>query len=217
VLINPKKDGDFMIRKPAILFIILFIRLQIYCIFLINKIKTKKKTEIFFQINCRGSHVIRISFNFQLPAFGFTGNNPDFCGRNQNSASMKRFFPCGLFVATLISGVVMTGVHGWQKDLTVRNSPPASSTHDGPATGQDVFLTVPDMPSVPAPGWNTSSHSRLPVITVKAENHPYSLLKICFSKRISRRLSATRAVYTALSSQKEKEGYYLYALRKLRI
>ena len=129
---------------------------------------------------------------------------------------MKRLFSYGLLVAALVLSFAMTGSHIWKKDLTIRNNQFVYLSHDASQSGKDCFLTVPDTPSVPA-GLNIYSNSRLPVIIAKAENNPYSMLKSCFSKRTNQQLNTIKAIYTTLYSQKEKEGYYIYALRKLLI
>jgi hypothetical protein len=129
---------------------------------------------------------------------------------------MKRFFSYGLLIAALILSVVMTSTRVWKKDLTSRNSQFVYLSHNASPSGKTYFLTIPDTPSVPA-GLNLLSNSRLPVIIAQAENNPYSMLKSCFSKRTIQQLNTTKAIYISLYSQKEKEGYYIYALRKLRI
>ncbi len=129
---------------------------------------------------------------------------------------MKYFSTCGLLVATLILSVVMTGTHGWKKDLTIRNNQFVYVSHDDSPSGKDCFLITPDTPSVPA-GLNMLPHPTLPVIIAKTENNPYGMQHACFSRQTNRQLNITKINYTSLYSQKEKEGYYIYALRKIRI
>ncbi|MDR0395547.1 MAG: hypothetical protein LBH77_10360 [Tannerella sp.] len=129
---------------------------------------------------------------------------------------MKRLFSCGLLLATFILSAVVMSTHVWKKDLITGNIRSVYLSPDASPFGKDCFFIVPDTPPVPA-GLNLSSHPRLPVIIAKAGNNPYRMLKFCFSKRTDQQLNTTQTNYTVLYAQKEKEGYYIYALRKLLI
>jgi hypothetical protein len=104
----------------------------------------------------------------------------------------------------------------WKKDLICGNIRSVYLSPDTSPFGKDCFLIVPDTPPVQA-GLNLLSHPRLPVIITKAGNNPYRMLKSCFSQRTGQQLNNARANYTLLYAQKENEGYYIYALRKLLI
>jgi hypothetical protein len=142
--------------------------------------------------------------------------HPDFLLNPGLIIFMKRFFSCGLLFATFILSAAMMSTHVWKKDLTSGNVRSVYFAPDASPCGEDRFFILPDTPPVPA-GLNLSSHPRLPVLITKTGNNPCRLFTSCFSHRTGQQLNTARTNYTLLYAQKEKEGYYIYALRKLLI
>ena len=80
----------------------------------------------------------------------------------------------------------------------------------------NYFLKAPDTP-LAAISFQNISQVRVPVVIVKTENNPFFMLKSCFSSIIHRQFQTTQFINTAVYTQMEKDGYYIFALRKLLI
>jgi hypothetical protein len=117
---------------------------------------------------------------------------------------MKRFLSYGLPVAVLIFHIAVINAHVPEKGDT------------GSATEESCFYLMPDAPPVPV-GLNSEPGSRVPVFSLKTVNNPYSTLKSCFSNLTHQQIHIIRSVFFLHYSKKEKDGYYIYALRKLLI
>jgi hypothetical protein len=78
------------------------------------------------------------------------------------------------------------------------------------------FFMTPKAPVTPA-ALNNILNTGTPVTAATTWSNPYPMLKACFSLLTNQRLYITQSVYTALYAQMVKDGYYIYALRKLLI
>jgi len=78
------------------------------------------------------------------------------------------------------------------------------------------YFKAPDTPLAPL-SFQHTSQVRVPVSIVKTENNPFFMLKSCFTSIIHRQYQITQFINTSISTKLEKNGYYIFALRKLLI
>jgi hypothetical protein len=125
---------------------------------------------------------------------------------------MKQFFSYGLLTAALLLHVAVINTHVPVRDASVFSH--AGDTGHDPEEGHSYIM--PEAPFIPA-GLNSISNPRIPVFFFKTVNNPYNTLQSCFLNLTIRQIHITRSAYFSHYSKKEKDGYYLYALRKLLI
>lgn len=90
-------------------------------------------------------------------------------------------------------------------------------TNDTDSLPEDgYFFMMPDTPFTPA-GLNNISNSRVPVSFIKTVNNPYYTLKSCFSSLTHQQAHIIKSTFFSHYAKKEKDGYYIYTLRKLLI
>jgi hypothetical protein len=93
----------------------------------------------------------------------------------------------------------------------------AAGTHNTDSSPENVcFFMMPDSPCTSA-GLNNISNPRVPVLFIKTVNNPYDTLKSCFSKLTDQQIHIIKSAFFSHYSKKEKDGYYIYTLRKLLI
>ncbi len=129
---------------------------------------------------------------------------------------MKRFFSYCLLTATLIlsaatinTNVCINDLTIWEHDRTdLHNeiSVPSENSH---------FIMKPNAPVNPV-ALNNILNAGVPITATIWSNY-YNLLKSCFTSLTNQQLYRTKSAYISLYAQKVKDGYYIYALRKLLI
>jgi hypothetical protein len=87
---------------------------------------------------------------------------------------------------------------------------------DTPSKEDGRFYIMPNAPFIPV-GLNSLPNSRVPVFFLKTVNNPYSTLKSCLSNLTRQQIYIIRSAFFLHYSKKERDGYYIYALRKLLI
>ncbi|MDR1524388.1 MAG: hypothetical protein LBS79_03885 [Tannerella sp.] len=129
---------------------------------------------------------------------------------------MKRFLSYGLLITALVAHVVMIKTRVPATDACMQTKLFAG-THNADSSPEDgCFFIMPDTPFTSA-GLNNISNSRVPVSFIKTVNNPYDTQKSCFSNLTDRQIHITKSTFFLHYSKKEKDGYYIYALRKLLI
>ncbi|MDR1380230.1 MAG: hypothetical protein LBJ47_01995 [Tannerella sp.] len=130
---------------------------------------------------------------------------------------MKRFLSFSSLTAALILHVAIVNTHIPEKNIGGGMQSPFVCTDDTESVpnGGHFYITS-DAPFIPA-GLNSIPGSRVPFSFFKTVNNPYNTLKSCLLNLIHRKIHIIRTAFFLHYSKKEKDGYYIYALRKLLI
>ena len=99
-------------------------------------------------------------------------------------------------------------------NFTFQLSTTNPDNHTSPDTHH--YFNAPDTPLAPL-SFQHTSQVRVPVSIVKTENNPFFMLKSCFTSIIHRQFQITQCINSSISTKLEKNGYYIFALRKLLI
>jgi hypothetical protein len=133
---------------------------------------------------------------------------------------MKRLLSYGLPVAALILHIAVISAYipipGRDAGGVQNGRLCYSGDTDSTPSKEGRFYLMPDAPFIPV-GLNSVPNSRVPVSFLKTVNHPYSTLKSCLSNLTHQQIHIIRSAFFLHYSKKEKDGYYIYALRKLLI
>ncbi|MDR1116108.1 MAG: hypothetical protein LBL33_08205 [Tannerella sp.] len=129
---------------------------------------------------------------------------------------MKRFFSYSLSAVALVIHVAMVRTHVPVNDACMQANPFVGMNDTDSLPEDGYFFMMPDTPFIPA-GLNNISNSRVPVSLIKTVNNPYYTLKSCVSSLIHQQIHIIELAFFSYYAKKEKDGYYIYALRKLLI
>ncbi len=130
---------------------------------------------------------------------------------------MKQLFSYTLFIVTLIISITAISTSVCNDYLSIPDNRLAdiSNTATIPLE-KDYSFNMLDIPFIPV-GLNKISNPGVPISVIKAGNNSHCKLKSYFLRLTLQQLSTNRDIYISLCSQKEKDGYYLFTLRKLLI
>lgn len=129
---------------------------------------------------------------------------------------MKRFFTYSLSTIALILSVAAVSANVSETNLVIREYQAINSENASTPSEDNYFFTVFENSFVPM-GTQRVFNARIPLVVTKAENNSYFSRNTCFSQLTNQKLYTTKSIYVSLNAEKEKDGYYIYTLRKLRI
>lgn len=130
---------------------------------------------------------------------------------------MKQFFSYSLLIAAFVVHIVMIKTRVPANDICRQTNLFADAHRAGASPEKSCFFLTPDAPFALAGGVNHLSNPRTPVSFIKTVHNPCNTLETCFSSLTSRQIHILRDLFFSHYSKKEKDGYYIYALRKLLI
>ncbi|MCL1821208.1 MAG: hypothetical protein FWG22_00125 [Prolixibacteraceae bacterium] len=130
---------------------------------------------------------------------------------------MKRFFSYSSLIVVLITGLAFINVHLPENGIAASGAK-TEIIDEVSFPSEDIpFYAVYRALMAQGGLSNRISCPRLPVTMLNTDSGSSFMLKSYFSSIKRRQLSSVRTIYISFRSQKEKDGYYLYALRKLLI
>lgn len=138
---------------------------------------------------------------------------------------MKRFFSYGLLAMILLLSITVIYTPSYEQNSTTTvaalNRTVGDTNVDSGHTlsipsEKDFFFMPPNMPASPL-AINNGATTCVPAAYARMGGNTYHLLKSCFSLLNNQHFFITQSTYISQYARKVKEGYYLYALRQLRI